>query len=303
MTLNEFRSRWLGKKADWDGAYGGQCVDLFRFYVHEVLNQPQPKGVTGAADFWTNYPTDPNLNKYFDRIANTPNGIPQAGDVMVWNKNAGGGYGHISIYLKGDVNSFVSLDQNWPTLNKVTETNHNYNNVLGWLRPKKGHMPDEGSIVVPKKQFEELVTKATGFDEYAKQFQSPAQAKQLIDQLKADVAGANEAKKEQEKRAEEWRKVLNSHISELATLLDTRQEYAEIKANIEGLVAKTDELQKYKEAHSGDSRKWAEQELKLNTEINRLNALLQDKNVLENVELAELIKELIKRFKRIINAR
>lgn len=37
MTLDQFITKWLGKKADWDNAYAGQCVDLARFYWDTVL--------------------------------------------------------------------------------------------------------------------------------------------------------------------------------------------------------------------------------------------------------------------------
>lgn len=137
MTFAQFQKKYLGKKVDWDGAYAGQCVDLFRQYVNDVLGLQQPKGVVGAKDFWTNYETDPILNKNFKKIANTPTGVPQEGDVIIWDAYTGNPYGHISIFIKGDANKFVSLDQNFPTLSKVTETEHNYTKpkVLGWLRP------------------------------------------------------------------------------------------------------------------------------------------------------------------------
>lgn len=143
MNLNDFVDTWLGRKADYDGAYGGQCVDIFRFYVEMVLAQPQPRGVEGAANFWSNYDSDPNLNKFFDKIPNTSDGVPNPGDVVLWNRRAGGGFGHVSIFLNGDANSFTSLDQNWPTLSKVTKTEHNYTNVYGWLRPKGQPMAGE----------------------------------------------------------------------------------------------------------------------------------------------------------------
>lgn len=136
MTLSQFVTKWLGNKADFDGSYGGQCVDLFRFYVKEVLNLPQPKSVVGAADFWTNYSSDPALFNNFTKIANTPEFIPQPGDVMLWTRRAGGGFGHVAIVLSADVNSFTSLDQNWPTLSLVTKTKHDYINVYGVLRAK-----------------------------------------------------------------------------------------------------------------------------------------------------------------------
>ena len=137
MTLQEFIDKWLGKKCDWDGYYGGQCVDLFRQYVQEVLVFPQPKGVTGAKDFWTNYDTDPALYEHYEKIPNTPEGLPSKGDVVIWNGKAGSGYGHVAIFISGDLQKFTSFDENWPTLDKCTLTDHNYTNVSGWLHPIK----------------------------------------------------------------------------------------------------------------------------------------------------------------------
>lgn len=138
MDLYQFIDKWIGKKADWDGAYGGQCVDLFRFYNHEVLEIDQPKGVVGAADFWTNYESDSVLGKNFDKIPNTPNFTPQSGDVMLWNKNAGGGFGHVAICTGENTGTqyFKSFDQNWSRVSYCEIVNHNYKNVLGVLRPK-----------------------------------------------------------------------------------------------------------------------------------------------------------------------
>lgn len=136
MILDQFITKWLGKKADWDGHFQGQCVDLFRYYVEEVLGFPQPKGVAGAKDFWTNYESDPNLKNYYDKIPNTPTGVPEKGDVMLWNEKSGGGFGHVSIFIEGTATKFISFDQNWPTLSVCTKTSHTYTNVLGWLRPK-----------------------------------------------------------------------------------------------------------------------------------------------------------------------
>ncbi len=132
MTLNEFIDKWLGKKCDYDNFYGGQCVDLYRMYVKEVLGFPQSPGVGGAAEIW-----DTADHKYYDFITNEPTAVPQRGDIVIWNRKAGGGFGHVAVFLEGDVNKFTSLDQNWPTLDKVTKTEHDYKNVIGWLRPKK----------------------------------------------------------------------------------------------------------------------------------------------------------------------
>lgn len=132
MTLDQFIERYLGKKVDYDNFYGGQCVDLYRQYVKDVLGYPQSPGVGGAAEIWDT--ADP---KYYDKIPNTPSGVPNKGDIIIWNRRVGGGFGHVAIFLYGDVNSFTSLDQNWPTLDLVTKTQHTYSSVIGWLRPKE----------------------------------------------------------------------------------------------------------------------------------------------------------------------
>jgi len=132
MNFDEFIKKYLGKKVDFDGYYGGQCVDLYRQYVKDVLNLPQSPSVKGAADIW-----DTASSEHYDLIKNTPTAIPDIGDVMIWNKNVGDGFGHVAIFLAGNINLFFSLDENWPTLNKVTVTKHNYDNIIGWLHPKK----------------------------------------------------------------------------------------------------------------------------------------------------------------------
>ena len=137
MTTKEFFDKYNSVGIDWDKYYGYQCVDLYRQYVHEVLNLPQSPGVEGAKDIWETY-----LKEHFDRFKNDPDAVPELGDIIVWNKFAGNSYGHVGIYSSGDVNSFTSFDQNWPVGSLCHYQPHNYTNVLGWLRPKKALPPE-----------------------------------------------------------------------------------------------------------------------------------------------------------------
>jgi hypothetical protein len=134
MYLQDFFNKYNGKKVDFDGHYGAQCVDEFRQFNKEVLGIAQPRGVNGAKDFWNNYSNDTNLYNNFDKIANTPSFVPQFGDVAIWGNGA---YGHIAICTgKGDVNKFESFDQNYPTGSACHYVTHNYSGFLGVLRPK-----------------------------------------------------------------------------------------------------------------------------------------------------------------------
>lgn len=171
MTLQEFIDKYKGKEIDFDGAYQGQCVDLFRQYIKECLTGNQPKGVTGAADFWTNYDSDPNLNKYFEKIPNTQEFIPKEGDVMIWNKRAGGGFGHVAVVKQASQDNFISFDQNWSKISYCELVDHKYTNVYGVLRPEETMTSDE--IAVKKTDFENLVKKSTMFDEILAKYNVP----------------------------------------------------------------------------------------------------------------------------------
>jgi len=82
--------------------------------------------------------------KYFELIPNTPAGIPQVGDLVVFSKEIGGIAGHISIATgEGDTNSFKSFDQNFGVDKHCRIVDHNYSVVLGWLRPREQGIDDD----------------------------------------------------------------------------------------------------------------------------------------------------------------
>lgn len=133
ITYTEFKNKWLGKGIDWDGSYGNQCMDVYRQYVKEVLGCPQSPPVQGAKNVWDTY-----LPEYFDRIANSPTGVPEQGDIVIWGMAP---YGHIAVCDSATTATVTCFEQNWTELDGsgVTEIrkHSNYNNVLGWLKFKK----------------------------------------------------------------------------------------------------------------------------------------------------------------------
>lgn len=136
MIIDNLVEKYLGKSVDYDKAFGPQCVDLFRIYL-EASNIPQPKNVKGAIDIWNNYYKDPVLLKYFIRIPNTPLGVPKKGDIMFYAPVKTNIYGHVDIFMQGNVLWFYTFSQNYnkPSCEVV---NHNYwsPKVLGWFRFK-----------------------------------------------------------------------------------------------------------------------------------------------------------------------
>ncbi len=112
-----------------------QCTDLANAYLRDVLNHPIVE--------WTNAIDFPEKLTDFKWIENTPAGIPQQGDLMIFF----GYYGHISIFDEGNVNLFRSFDQNYPANSPAHIQQHNYSNVFGWLRPpESNNMSDEARL-------------------------------------------------------------------------------------------------------------------------------------------------------------
>ena len=132
MTLKEFIKKYNGKHVDYDGVFGAQCMDLMHFYIDEVLMGEPSSAILRASSAKIAYETfdRPDL---FEQIDNTPKGVPEEGDIMFWGIFP---YGHVALFVEGDVNNFTSFDQNYPTGSECHEQNHTYKDVLGWLRFK-----------------------------------------------------------------------------------------------------------------------------------------------------------------------
>lgn len=136
MTLNEFISKYNGKKWDWDGVYGAQCFDLFQFYNRDMFGGGFVSG-NGAVDIWSTYPAN-----IYTKIPNSPTGYPLPGDVMIWGTNYGP-WGHVAVVTKANVDNFTCLSQNDPAGRETHLKDYpNYSGVLGWLHPKVGVVVD-----------------------------------------------------------------------------------------------------------------------------------------------------------------
>lgn len=102
-----YMNKLVGKGWDFDNAFGWQCFDLVNFYWN-YLTGGQLYGL---------YAKDIPFKNNFEGLAtvyeNTPSFLPQKGDIVVWNGNWGEGCGHVAIVHSANINTFVSLDQNW----------------------------------------------------------------------------------------------------------------------------------------------------------------------------------------------
>ena len=136
-TYKQFIQAHKNKAMDYDGVAGCQCVDLTKYYLDEVFGLTP--GAWGDAYYWYDgFDNIPTLYNNFIKIPNTPDFVPQKGDMVVWGKSLNGNWGHIAICSgEGDTTWFKSWENNWTGQHDpTTKIKHNYNHVSGFLRPK-----------------------------------------------------------------------------------------------------------------------------------------------------------------------
>ena len=110
MIFSQFIEEWNDKKADHDGVYGGQCMDVKSFYCKQVL------GIVGSVLVApTAYEAFQKGDVRFEKILASYGGQkPENGDIIFWDKGVGSA-GHVAIFIEDLGNgSFKSFDQNWP---------------------------------------------------------------------------------------------------------------------------------------------------------------------------------------------
>lgn len=132
--FDKYFAERIGVGIDYDGN-GVYCFDLANDYSINLIGGKQFWG-NGAYEIYTNFNNQPGKELY-ERIPNTPEFVPIKGDIMVWGTGIGQ-WGHVAICNgNGDTTWFESYEQNWTGNNDpVALIKHNYNNVLGVLRPK-----------------------------------------------------------------------------------------------------------------------------------------------------------------------
>lgn len=219
MTLKEFISKYNGKFVEYHSFSSGatnQCVDLANQWITEGLGFSAIIG-TNAQDF----PKKAGSN--FTYILNTPTGQPEAGDLIIFK--SADGVGHISIHVKNiSLSLFTSFDQNYPTGSPCKEVNHNYTNVLGWLRAK---VVTTENIDQLKSELADKIKTLADVTRQRDELDSANKSKdKLIEEITAQLTEAKTS-------SDGFRKQFNEFIAQLANKLGTRQETVEILASID----------------------------------------------------------------------
>lgn len=100
MLLKKFIQNNIGRKVDFDSAYGAQCVDLYRAYCRDVLEIPQTPSVEGAKDIWKEH----GVLKQCQALG--------PGDILIYEATASNKYGHVCILVSIiDTDTYVVFEQ------------------------------------------------------------------------------------------------------------------------------------------------------------------------------------------------
>ena len=96
--MDYFYKSWNGKKDDFDGGYGVQCVDSAKRGMKILgINNPPTTGNGFASGYWSNYDSIPLLKNNFDKVYNAF----VNGDMIIWGN--GSKNPHVGWYYHGQV--------------------------------------------------------------------------------------------------------------------------------------------------------------------------------------------------------
>lgn len=132
MDIRTWMNTVNGKIIDMDGAYGGQCWDLWSSYARNVYGIPAADTNTvdgyAASVYTARYDRSQALQNAFTR--ETGNYTPVYGDVAFWNGN---GMNHVAIVVKDNGNGTLStMSQNPGKAGYVTISKAG---IIGYFHP------------------------------------------------------------------------------------------------------------------------------------------------------------------------
>ena len=149
MTVDRFINVYNGRTVDVDGAYGGQCWDLWSRYAQDVAGVPQSATNTtsGYADsvYTQTWGNQSKLQAAFDKLG--PDATPRKGDVAFWTRCASYPGSHVAIVIADQGANLLCLTQNPGATRQSALTK---TGLIGYLRPKAVHTATQssGPIVV-----------------------------------------------------------------------------------------------------------------------------------------------------------
>ena len=134
LTLTQFIKKYIGRKVDFDGTGGPQCVDLYRQYRKEVLDVPQSPALGsegGAKDIFEK----PGV---LTAVKEPPTTDYSPGDILIWGSSPTNKYGHVAILVAiYNTNNFIVLEQDGFKQDGCKLALRTRDNLLGYLWKKE----------------------------------------------------------------------------------------------------------------------------------------------------------------------
>lgn len=180
------------------------------------------------------------------------------------------------------------------TGNEVATTK--YPILTGYRAVRKVNMAD--TIAVERSKFEELVTKATKWDEIVKA--GVAQASD-VEELKRQIKEANSQASTAIQEARDTRSTLVDYQQKVAEKLNSPQDIARVLAAIQGLMDSEAQAIKNSEKDAFQLKVANEAIVELKARIAQLELELKANRSLATSTMLEMFREIIERFKRILN--
>ena len=138
MNIQEWMNSVNGQVVDMDGAYGGQCWDLWSSYARNVYGIPaaDTNTVDGyAASVCTDrYNRSQVLQNTFSREG--ANYTPSYGDIAFWN---GAGMNHVAIVVRDNGNGTLNTMSQNP--NKAGYVTIGKAGIIGYFHPRTASAP------------------------------------------------------------------------------------------------------------------------------------------------------------------
>lgn len=133
MNIQEWIDSVNGKAIDMDGAYGGQCWDLWSHYAQHVYGIPQADtntvGGYAASVYTARYDSSRALQNAFTK--ESANYTPVYGDVAFWKRS---GMNHVAIVVRDNGNGTLQTISQNP--NRAGYVNINKNGIIGYFHPR-----------------------------------------------------------------------------------------------------------------------------------------------------------------------
>lgn len=133
MNIQEWINSVNGKTIDMDGAYGGQCWDLWSHYAQHVYGIPAADTNTvdgyAASVYTARYERSRALQNAFTK--ESADYTPTYGDVAFWKRS---GMNHVAIVVRDNGNGTLQTISQNP--NRAGYLNISKNGIIGYFHPR-----------------------------------------------------------------------------------------------------------------------------------------------------------------------